>query len=518
MTTPLVLCILDGWGHSEQTVGNAIAQSHTPMFDRIREHYPHALLGASGEDVGLPRGQTGNSEAGHINLGAGRIVEQDAVYISEQIQNKTFFKNAAFLRAIKHVEVNESTLHLMGLLSDGQSGHMLPEHLYALIDLAAAHYLTDVVIHLFTDGRDSPPRSALQFVEDLEDYMAKRKTGRIGTVMGRHYAMDRAKSWERTLKAYNALTNGSNIVASSARDAIKRSYGLDVADEYIVPTSVVSSSSGDSLIDSNDAVIFFNLRSDRARQITKAFVQTDFEQRAGIQNHRQRVLENLLFIAMTDFGPDLPNVVTAYPSRDVKNSLPFAWADLRQLYIAEAEKYAHMTYFFNGGYKDAVAGEDRVLVPSLPAKTYSEAPHMSAERITTIVVDALNEQRVDVIGLNFANADMVAHTGDINATIEACEFIDQQIRRIADAVDLCRGIMAIVGDHGNAEAMINPQTSEINTHHDPNPVPFMLYGESVQHLLLREHGVLGNVAPTILQCMGREIPAEMTCESLIRSV
>lgn len=516
MTTPLVLCILDGWGFSEQTVGNAIAQSRTPTLDRIREHYPYALLGASGEDVGLPKGQTGNSEAGHINLGAGRIVEQDAVYISAQIQNKTFFENVAFLRAIKHAETNESTLHLVGLLSDGQSGHMIPEHLYALIDLAAAHYLTDVVIHLFTDGRDSPPRSALEFIEDLEEHMAKRKTGRIGTVMGRHYAMDRAKHWDRTLKAYNALTNGSNIVVDSAREAVKRSYRLDVADEYIVPTTVLSSPKGDSLIDSNDAVIFFNLRSDRARQITKAFVQTDFEQRAGIREQRQRALENLFFVAMTDFGPDLPNVITAYPSRDVKRSLPFVLSDLRQLYIAEAEKYAHMTYFFNGGYKDAVAGEDRLLVPSLPVKTYSEAPRMSAERIATVAVDALTQQQADVVGLNFANADMVAHTGDIRATIEACEFVDQQIRRIMEAVDQRHGILAIVGDHGNAEVMIHPLTSEINTHHDPNPVPFFLYGESVKHLTLRERGVLGNVAPTILECMGRGVPEEMTCKSLIR--
>ncbi|MBI3120294.1 MAG: 2,3-bisphosphoglycerate-independent phosphoglycerate mutase [Candidatus Kerfeldbacteria bacterium] len=515
MILPVVLCILDGWGVSPNTVGNAITQSHTPCFSGLWNDFPHTLLRASGADVGLPAHQTGNSEAGHLNIGAGRIVEQDAVYISRQITEGTFFTNPKLFSAVQHVKKHHSTLHLMGLLSNGQSGHMIPEHLFALLEFCSKHQVSDVVLHLFTDGRDSPPRSAMQYVDDLEEAMHRWNVGRIGTLMGRHYAMDRAKIWERTLKAYNALTAGSNIVVQSAKDAIKRSYGLDVSDEYLEPTTIISNGHEDSLIHDHDAVIFFNLRSDRARQITKAFVQSDFEDRHRIRERRQHVLSDVFFVAMTDFGPDLPSILTAFPSHDVKNSLPQVWSHLRQLYVAESEKYAHITYFFNGGYQDAVGNEDRKMIPSLPVISFVQSPEMSAREICDTAVDAITSDRYDIVGMNFANADMVAHTGDIRATIQAVEFLDTQIQRLVDIVRESRGILVLVGDHGNAEVMVNPMTGEINTHHDASLVPLILVGESVQHIRLAENGVLGNVAPTLLSAMGCAVPNEMTCPSLI---
>lgn len=517
MNLPVCLVILDGWGFSSDRVGNAIGLAKTPTMDRLWKDAPHALLGASGKDVGLPEGQTGNSEAGHINIGAGRIVEQDALFISHGIRDGSFFENPAFHHAIASVQQHKSTLHLVGLLSDGQSGHMLPEHLYALIQLAARQNIERLTLHLFTDGRDSPPRSALGFIDDLEQVLANARVGRIGTIMGRHYAMDRAKNWDRTLKAYHALTCGSHLLARSAKEAVKQSYDRDVADEYIEPTTIIPNGSDVSLVSNGDAVILFNLRSDRARQLTKAFVQPDFEKRNHLHQQRQCVVGDFDFIAMTDFGPDLPNMETAYLSRDVENSFPKTISHLRQLYIAEAEKYAHMTYFLNGGYKDPVGGEDRTMIPSLDVASFVNAPHMSAESICNTAIDALSSKTYDVVGLNFANADMVAHTGNVQATIDAVSFLDTQLKRLVEEIDKQHGVLCIVGDHGNAEIMVHPMTGEINTHHDPSPVPFILYGDAVQHLQLRERGILANVAPTLLSVMGMAIPPEMTAGSLIHT-
>ncbi|MBI2426270.1 MAG: 2,3-bisphosphoglycerate-independent phosphoglycerate mutase [Candidatus Kerfeldbacteria bacterium] len=511
---PFVLIILDGWGIAPANPGNAIALAHTPTLEGMMADHAFTTLRASGSDVGLPPYQVGNSEAGHLNIGAGRIVKQDAVLISEAIRNGTFFKNPAFIQAIRHVKRERSSLHLMGLLTDVHSGHAMPDHLRALLRFAKMKKMPNVALHLFTDGRDTAPREAKILLNDLQAAMKRFGVGHIATVIGRQTAMDRVKDWGLTLEAYHALTVGASRHFESVEEAVKAYYREGITDEFFPPTSIVPRRAEPSCIRSNDAVIFFNLRSDRARQLTKPFVQPNFEGMNPGAHTRKAVLKNFRFIAMTDFGPDLDSVITAFPSPDVPNTLPKALESLRQLYIAEATKFAHMTYFFNGGYKDPVNGEKRLLVPSKRVERFDSYPQMSTPQVTRRVLTFIRSGTYDFIGLNFANADMVAHTGNIDATIRGCEVIDASVKKIVDLVLKKKGCVAIVGDHGNAEVMMDFQKNELETRHNSNPVPFFLVTKR-QIGLRKRGGRLANIAPTILEYLGLRIPPEMTEKSVL---
>lgn len=513
MTThrPLVLAILDGWGIAPPSAGNAVTQAKTPVLDAWQKKYPHTELQASGLAVGLADGQDGNSEAGHMNLGAGRVVPQDDSRISQSISNGTFFRNPAFLAAIHHVKKHHSTLHLMGMFGNTQSAHANPDHLLALLLLAHNHQLRNVRLHLFTDGRDSPRFYAREI---MTKFLPHFGDATVATVMGRFYAMDRNKDWDRTAQAYRAIVLGQ--AAHHVReplDAITQAYNRGESDEFIQPT-VVGNYQG---VEDHDAVIFFNLRSDRARQLTKAFVQSDFERSNAATKPftRPKVVTDLTFVAMTDFGPDLDSILTAYPAVALADTFPMALKDRRQLYIAESEKYAHVTYFFNGGYANPVGGEDREMIPSPPVLTYDLAPAMNSVKLTDRVIDVLAHRLYDVVVMNYANTDMVAHTGNLPAGIQAMEATDTCLGRLAAAVLAVDGWLVVTGDHGNLEEMRNLATGEVDTEHSTFPVPFFLIGRQATPLQLRP-GVLGDVAPTLLHLLGHPIPPAMTGHLLIQ--
>ncbi|MFA5030015.1 MAG: 2,3-bisphosphoglycerate-independent phosphoglycerate mutase [Patescibacteria group bacterium] len=504
---PIVLAILDGWGVSATKEGNAIALAKTPHYDGMLEQCPHTSLAASGHDVGLEENQDGNSEAGHLNIGAGRIVLQDTVKISRAIDDGSFFRNPAFERAVKHVQRHNSTLHLMGLLSDNQSAHANPDHLLALLTFAKKLRLNKVVLHLFTDGRDSSRYEAIELMKKLHTVLDGI---RVGSIAGRFYAMDRGHNWERIEKVYNMLTVGEGLRAKSAEEAILHAYNRDETDEFIQPTIIMPDGQEPAIIGFNDSIIFFNLRSDRARQLTKAFVQPDFS-----YFKRKVFLEDLVFVGMTDFGPDL-NILSAFPSEDVKNTLPMVLKAYRQLYIAESEKFAHATYFFNGGYDHAVAGEDRIVIPSPQVRTYDLQPEMSTPQIVNYVVDDISREKHDFIMINFAAPDMVAHTGNLQASIKAAEAIDIALHRLEQVIQHHHGILVVSADHGNIEGLTNNQTKEVDTEHSTHPVPFILVGTHLPKDALRESGRLADIAPTILNLFGIEKPVEMTGQSLIK--
>lgn len=504
---PIVLAILDGWGISTSKEGNAIALAKTPHYNDMLEQCPSTKLGASGRDVGLEENQDGNSEAGHLNIGAGRIVLQDTVKISRAIDDGSFFRNPAFERAVKHVQRHNSTLHLMGLLSDNQSAHANPDHLLALLTFAKKLRLNKVVLHLFTDGRDSSRYEAIELMKKLHTVL---DGVRVGSIAGRFYAMDRGNNWERIEKVYNMLTMGEGLRAKDPEEAILQAYNRDETDEFIQPTVIVPNDQEPVTIGFNDSVIFFNLRSDRARQLTKAFVQPDFS-----YFKRKIFLEDLVFVGMTDFGPDL-EILSAYPSEDVKNTLPMVLKAYRQLYVAESEKYAHATYFFNGGYDHAVAGEDRVVIPSPQVRTYDLQPEMSTSQIVNYVVDDISREKHDFIMINFAAPDMVAHTGNLQASIKAAEAIDAALHRLEQVISHHNGMLIVSADHGNIESLLNSETGEVDTEHSTSQVPFILAGSKLPANSLRESGQLADIAPTILQLFGIEKPAEMTGQSLIK--
>jgi len=513
---PVVLLILDGWGIGEPNHGNAIAAAKTPTYDKILKKYPHTQLRAWGGYVGLPTGQEGNSEAGHLNIGAGRVVKQDILYISESIKDGTFFKNTAFIEAIKHIKKYNKRLHLMGMLSNGDSGHASPDHLYALLELARQENIKRVFLHLFTDGRDSPRFEAINLLEKLEKHFNGRE--KIASIMGRFYAMDRNKLWHRTKFAYNAIACGRGLIAPDARSAILHAYNRGESDEYILPT-LVRNGDGSLVaqIEDNDAVIFFNLRSDRARQLTKPFVQPDFEKVNKGAFKRACVPDNIRFVAMTDFGPDLPGVFTAYPSRDVKNCLAsvIAKSGCYQMHIAESEKFAHITYFLDGGCAIPARGEERVRIPSPRVPRYDLVPEMSTDEITKRVVRALQRKKYDFIAINFAAPDMIAHTGNLKAGIKAAEVTDKCIKKIKDAVIRRGGVLVVTADHGNLEEMIDPKSGAIVTEHSNNSVPFILIDKKeFKNVKLKKDGKLANIAPTILKIMDLPIPREMTAKPL----
>ena len=488
--------------------------ANTPIYNKLWESYYNTSLVASGEDVGLLPGQDGNSEAGHMNIGAGRIVKQDVAIISKSIENGTFNKNSAFTAAFAHIQNSGGKLHLMGLLSDRHSGHVNPEHLLALLDLVRKEKLSEIYLHLFTDGRDTPKHAGIGFLRQLEEQLQPNE--HIATIIGRVY-LDRKKNWEKTKAAYEALTVGKGKIVSKPEKAIREAYACGQSDEFISPTIISLDGNPEyGRISDNDAVIFYNLRSDRARQLTKPFVQKQFEHMNSGSFLRSHILHNFTFVAMTDFGPDLDHVLTAYPSADISGTLPEALRKYKQLYVAEGEKYAHMTYFFNGGHDQPVGGEDRVFVPSPNVDSYDQAPEMSADRITEIILKNIEENNYDFYGLNFANADMIGHTGNLGAAIKALECIDRNLGKIIEAVLAKNGCLFITADHGNVEEIINIKTGEIDTEHSGNPVPFFIVTKdklAISHKL--KSGRLADIAPTILSVMGIEKTREMTGKNLL---
>lgn len=509
---PVVLAILDGWGIAPPSPGNAVTLARTPNFHAFDTKYLKTQLQASGRAVGLGERQDGNSEAGHMNIGAGRVVVQENVRISEAINNGTFFRNPAFLAALQHVQKHHSTLHIMGMLGDDESAHANPDHLLALLMFAQNHHLRHIKLHLFTDGRDSPRYFARKMISKFLPHLGEAQ---IATVMGRYYGMDRNKNWDRTEMAYRAMTEGvAPHSVEDPLDAISQAYNRDETDEFIVPT-VIDNYQG---MKDGDAIIFFNLRSDRARQIAKCFVQDHFEQQNATTKPftRRKIINQLTFVAMTDFGPDLGNMLTAYPAEMLQHTLPMALAHRRQLYIAESEKYAHVTYFFNGGYPDPVGGEERVMIPSPTLKSFADMPGMRTPELAARVAEAVKAKAYDFIVVNFANTDMVAHTGNLQAGVKAMEIADAGIGVISQAVLAADGLLVITGDHGNLEGMINLTTKEVDTEHSNFPVPFYLISQRLPGLTLRAGGKLPDIAPTLLHLMGEPIPQEMTGQVLVR--
>jgi len=507
---PLVLAILDGWGIAQPSPSNAVSQAKIPTIDSWQKSFPHTELQASGTAVGLAEDQDGNSEAGHMNLGAGRLIAQDDSRISQSINNGMFFRNPAFLAAIQHVQKHKSTLHLMGMFGNTQSAHSNPDHLLALLLLAHNLKIRDIRLHLFTDGRDSPRFYAREIMEKFVPHFGDAK---VATIMGRFYSMDRNKTWSRTQGAYEAIINSAGVHhVDEPMEAITQGYNRGESDEFITPT-VVGNYTG---VHDHDAIIYFNLRSDRARQLTKAFVQPDFEKHnaSTASFTRSRVIQDLMFVAMTDFGPDLEGILTAFPAEQIVNAFPKVLQDKRQLYIAESEKYAHVTYFFNGGYADPVDGEDRVMIPSPAVKTYDLAPGMNSAIITDSVIEAIQQKKYDVVVLNYANTDMVAHTGNLTASIAAMEATDTCLGRLAEAVLAADGLLAVTGDHGNIEELKNISTGEVDTEHSTNPVPLYIISNAYMNIHLKP-GKLGDVAPTLLHLIGHPIPSEMTGENLV---
>ena len=510
----VVLIVIDGWGVAPDGPANAITLAKTPTMDRLWQTSPRTTVAASGEDVGLPAGQIGNSEVGHLNVGAGFPVLQDLPRIDHEIAAGTFFENAALVGAVEHVCAGANkpagerpALHLMGLYSDG-GVHSHAGHALALVDLARRHGVEAVQLHTFLDGRDVPPRQALDDLTALDAALAKRPGARVATVIGRYYAMDRDKRWDRTAAAYNALTRGQGERADSAPDAVRAAYAADVGDEFVTPTVIGDPAAG--RVKRGDAVIFFNFRADRARQLTQAFVRPDFD---GFE--RAAWPRPLHFVTFGQYEDDVPVTGVAFPPTLVETPLARVVADagLRQLHVAETEKYAHVTYFLNGGHEAAYPNEDRVMVPSPKVATYDLQPEMSAAGVTKKTLDGLRAG-YDVIVLNYANPDMVGHTGVLDAAVVAVETVDRGIGEIVRAAEAAHAIVVVTADHGNAEEMVDPETGQPKTAHTTNPVPLIVVG-APDVTGLRDGGRLSDVAPTVLDLLGLPTPAEMTAQSLL---
>ncbi len=509
---PFLLCVIDGWGVSDHQEGNAIALAHTPNMSAWRTLYPYTTLAAAELAVGLPEGQMGNSEVGHLNIGAGFVVYQDSTRISESIRDESFFKNPQLVAACRHAKEHGTRLHLLGLLGPG-GVHAYSDHLYALLRLAKEQGLTEVYIHLFLDGRDTPPQSAIPFMEELLAVAAKLGIGRVATVSGRYYAMDRDKRWERTEKAYRALVFGEGRRAADPVAAIRSAYEEGVTDEFVLPTVIVEGDKPVATVGDGDAIIFFNFRTDRGRQLTRAFTVPGF---AGFDRGAQ--LKDLYYVTMTEYEAALP-VEVAYPPEDVEDPLAKVVSDagLAQFHTAETEKYAHVTFFLNGGREEPFPGEERVLVPSPKVATYDLQPEMSARPVTDEVLKAVESGKFDVIMMNLANPDMVGHTGVLKAAIEAVSVVDECLGKIASAVLGVGGGMLITCDHGNAEQMIDRVTGAPHTAHTTNPVPCVVLvadASPFRHRTLRSGGKLADVAPTVIEILGLESPVAMTGRSL----
>lgn len=503
-----MLIILDGFGLSDEERGNAVHLAKTPNLDRLMKKYPNAQLEASGEDVGLPEGQMGNSEVGHMSIGAGRVIYQDLMLISKKIESGEFFKNPALLEAIENVKRNNSKLHILGLVSDG-GVHSDMDHMYATIELAKREGINNVYIHAFMDGRDTTPTSGVEYIRDLENKCKELETGKVATIMGRYYAMDRDKRWDRVELAYNALTLGEGNKFKSAERAIENSYESQVFDEFIKPV-ILTDDEGNPLakIENNDSVIFVNFRTDRGRELSHALTDNAFE---GFI--RQSKLK-LKYITMTEYDKTLTNVKPAYKKEEIKDTLGefLSKRGYSQLRIAETEKYAHVTFFFNGGVEKEFPDESRILIQSPQIATYDLKPEMSAFEITDKLIEIIQKKNTDVIIINYANGDMVGHTGILDAAITAVETVDTCLGRVIDELEKVGGEAVIIADHGNCEQMIDTVTGEPVTAHTTNKVPIIMVSDNVKSV---EDGALTDVAPTLLDLMCLSQPKLMTGKSLI---
>lgn len=506
---PTVLMILDGFGLNEKIEGNAVANAKKPNIDALMRDYPFVEGNASGLAVGLPDGQMGNSEVGHLNMGAGRIVYQELTRITKEIEDGDFFRNEALLKGMKNVKDNGSALHLYGLLSDG-GVHSHNTHLYGLLEMAKREGITKVYVHCFLDGRDTAPTSGKGFVEALEAKMAEIGVGEIATINGRYYAMDRDNRWDRVEKAYRAMTEGVGETADSAEAAMEATYAKDVNDEFVVPVVIQKNGAPVATIQDKDTIIFFNFRPDRAREITRAFCADDFD------GFDRGVRKDVTYICFTEYDVTIPNKDVAFHKVELKNTFGQFLADngKTQARIAETEKYAHVTFFFNGGVEEPNPGEDRILVNSPKVATYDLQPQMSAYEVCDRLVEAIKSDKYDVIIINFANPDMVGHTGVQNAAILAIEAVDECVGKAVAALKEVNGQMFLCADHGNAEQLVDYETGAPFTAHTINPVPFILINADPSYGL-REGGCLADIAPTLIELMGMEQPAEMTGKSLL---
>ncbi len=534
---PILLLILDGWGIGPDNAGNAITLAQTPNLDNYWLSFPHTQLQTSGQAVGLPKGQDGNTETGHLNIGAGSIVYQELARINNAVADQSFSQNPAFLQAFNHVLQNESTLHLMGLVGSGKV-HSNIEHLYSLLDMCAQAGLSKVVVHAFTDGRDSPPNSGIDYIKNLQNYLKKLGIGKIGSISGRYYAMDRDKKWDRIEKTYNCLTLGSNNIFANPVEAMKHFYKQNITDEFIEPSNIVNQDGTLPLISDNDGVIFFNFRVDRPRELTRAFVMPDFEQGIKQEDYdphveefhktslykdknnttfkRQRILQNLFFVTMTTYEDILP-VTVAFAMQKINNSIGSFLANrgVRQLRTTETEKGKFVTEYINAKRKTPNPGEDWIIYPSKGVKSYDEVPQMTAPEITAEIVNQLNQSNYDAIIANICNGDMVGHTGNLQAAIKACEVVDQSVGLIVKAMLAKGGTVLLTADHGNVEEMINNQTGQIDTEHSIYPVPFIVINQQLAgRSQILPTGILADVAPTMIHLMGFNKPEAMNGQTL----
>ncbi|MBN1795789.1 MAG: 2,3-bisphosphoglycerate-independent phosphoglycerate mutase [Sedimentisphaerales bacterium] len=512
---PAVLIIRDGWGYnpnSSEDKTNAVKVANTPVDDMLMAQYPNCLIHTSGRAVGLPEGTMGNSEVGHQNLGAGRVVPQESVRLSIAIEDGSFFENPVFADLIKYVKQNNSELHLLGLCSD-IGVHSLLNHLYGLLELAKRNNIKNTFIHAFTDGRDSPPDSGAGYIEQIEKKAAQIGTGKIATVMGRFYAMDRDSRWDRVQKAYECMRFGKGKKAKSAAEAIANSYAEDVTDEFIEPVSIVNEENEPiGKIEDGDGVIFFNFRGDRPREITRPFVQNDFKE------FSRATKPNIKYVCMTEYDATIPAPVAFPKPPKMKNILGAYWSSLglTQFRCAETEKYAHVTFFFNDYTEKPFEGEDRQIVPSPKVRTYDLKPEMSAFEVCDVLLERLDSNNYDVIVTNFANPDMVGHTGVLSAAVKAAETVDQCVGKILDKVKSMGGAAIITADHGNFEKMSESDEDKPYTAHTVGDVPLVIFDENLKKCKLREGGTLADVGPTLLEMMGLPKPVEMTGRSLFK--
>ncbi len=521
MNRPNCIIIMDGYGYRKETVGNAVYAADSKNVKEYMKEYPSTLIGASGMDVGLPDGQMGNSEVGHLNIGAGRIVYQDLTKITKAISDGDFFTNPALKKAVDNAVKNDKSLHLYGLLSTG-GVHSHITHLFALLKMAKDSGVKHTYVHCFMDGRDTDPMSGMEFVKELEAEIKKSGYGEIASVCGRYYAMDRDNNWDRTEKAYDMLTLGNGEKADSATDALKQSYDKGVTDEFVLPTNIVKDGKPVALIEKGDSIIFFNFRPDRARQITRAFSQKEFTPYMDEEKGKRMFFERKsgflapVYTGFAVYDASFKDVYVAFPPDEIKNTLPQYLADkgLTQLHIAETEKYAHVTFFFNAKLEAPVKGETRIVIPSPKVATYDLQPEMSAYLVTDRVLKELSTDKYDVMILNFANCDMVGHTGVFDAAVKAVKTVDECVKTVVDKVLSMGGTAIITADHGNADKMID-ENGHPFTAHTTSLVPLIVVGKEFKGKKLKDGGKLCDIAPTLLDMMGMDKPAEMTGESLI---
>ena len=510
-TTALI--IMDGFGITDKTKGNAELAAGTPNLDRLRSEYPYVQIGASGMDVGLPAGQMGNSEVGHLNIGAGRVVYQKLTLITKSIMDGGFYKKKSFIDMMQQVNENGGRLHIMGLLSDG-GVHSHIEHLFAVLRLAKQQGIKEAYVHCFMDGRDVPPSSGEKYIGELEDFIAKEGYGKIATVEGRYYAMDRDNRWDRVEKAYNAVALGKGNTAKSAMDAVREAYGRGETDEFITPCVVEENGRPIATVENGDGVFFYNFRPDRAREITRCFIDNNF---TGFEREKK----NVVFLGLTQYDETFTGIITGYTQEELHISLENNLGEYvskmgkTQVRIAETEKYAHVTFFFNGGVEKCNEGEDRVLVPSPKVATYDLKPEMSAYEVCDKAVEAIRSGKYDLLIMNYANCDMVGHTGVMEAAEKAVRTVDECVARVVDEILAAGGNAIVTADHGNAEQMVYCDSDIPFTAHTTNPVPFILVDPARKNVHLRKDGKLGNIAPTLCELMGLPVPKEMDCGSMI---